>query len=187
MYVKKLKTHRCSYTAMLSHASIQKRDIRLTTCTFRCTNAWGMLFSTLSLTSRLSSSPNSPKSSSHAVPVSYTLQWQHVTTRRQPQIRVTDTNSDCVYTQTVHPSLCVCASLCASTHHRGVVCLWPDHTLMQRRLYCFVCTLLLFLWWRLNRSSSLCCRDTKLTAAYSNSAEKTKSRHTAIQMSMALT
>lgn len=51
----------------------------------------------------------------------------------------------------------------------------------------FLGTLLLLLCCRLNRSSSLCCLDTKLTAAYSNSAEKTKRRHTAIQMSMALT
>lgn len=43
------------------------------------------------------------------------------------------------------------------------------------------------LLWRLKRSSSLCCLDTKLTAAYSSSAEKTKRRHTAIQMSMAFT
>lgn len=35
--------------------------------------------------------------------------------------------------------------------------------------------------------NSLCWRETKLTAAYSSSAAKTKSRHTAIQMSMAFT
>lgn len=40
---------------------------------------------------------------------------------------------------------------------------------------------------RRKRSSSLCWRAMKLTAAYSSSAEKTKSRQTAIQMSMALT
>lgn len=46
---------------------------------------------------------------------------------------------------------------------------------------------LLFFLLRRNRRSSLCCLDTKFTAAYSKSAENTKSRHTAIQMSMALT
>lgn len=46
---------------------------------------------------------------------------------------------------------------------------------------------LLFFLLRRNRRSSLCCLDTKFTAAYSRSAENTKSRHTAIQMSMALT
>lgn len=40
---------------------------------------------------------------------------------------------------------------------------------------------------RRNRRSSLCCLDTKLTAAYSNNAEKTKSRQTAIQISIAFT
>ncbi|TNN86712.1 hypothetical protein EYF80_002895 [Liparis tanakae] len=35
--------------------------------------------------------------------------------------------------------------------------------------------------------NSLCCRETKLTAAYSSSAANTKRRHTAIQMSMAFT
>lgn len=35
--------------------------------------------------------------------------------------------------------------------------------------------------------NSLCWRETKLTAAYSSSAANTKSRHTAIQMSMAFT
>lgn len=40
---------------------------------------------------------------------------------------------------------------------------------------------------RRNRRSSLCCLDTKLTAAYSNNAEKTNSRQTAIQISIALT
>lgn len=46
------------------------------------------------------------------------------------------------------------------------------------------------LWCRrllLKRRSSLCCRETKLTAAYSNRAEKTKSKHTAIQISIAFT
>lgn len=49
---------------------------------------------------------------------------------------------------------------------------------------CITLWCLLFL---LNLSSSLCCRDTKLTAAYSRSAENTNSKHTAIQMSMAFT
>lgn len=47
-------------------------------------------------------------------------------------------------------------------------------------------TLVFFLLLR-NLRSSLCCLETKFTAAYSSSAEKTKSRHTAIQMSMAFT
>lgn len=42
-------------------------------------------------------------------------------------------------------------------------------------------------WRRRRRMNSLCCRDTKLTAAYSSRAAKTKSRQTAIQMSMAFT
>jgi len=46
---------------------------------------------------------------------------------------------------------------------------------------------LFFFLLRRNRRSSLCCLDTKFTAAYSKSAENTKSRHTAIQMSIALT
>lgn len=46
---------------------------------------------------------------------------------------------------------------------------------------------LTFFFGRRNLNSSLCCLETKLTAAYSSRAEKTKSRHTAIQMSMAFT
>lgn len=48
-------------------------------------------------------------------------------------------------------------------------------------------TILCRRWRRRRRMNSLCWRDTKLTAAYSSRAANTKSRHTAIQMSMAFT
>ena len=40
---------------------------------------------------------------------------------------------------------------------------------------------------RLRRRNSFCCLETKLTPAYSSNAANTKSRHTAIQISMAFT
>lgn len=51
-----------------------------------------------------------------------------------------------------------------------------------RESFTFMCRRL-----RRKRSSSLCWRAMKLTAAYSNKAENTNSRQTAIQMSMAFT
>lgn len=52
----------------------------------------------------------------------------------------------------------------------------------RERVFTFMCRRL-----RLKRSSSLCWRAMKLTAAYSSRAENTKSRQTAIQISMAFT
>lgn len=81
----------------------------------------------------------------------------------------------------VHQSVDAGHKLCVGVPHSGWCC-------VRCAVQCvgLFCTLLLFLC-RLKRSSSLCCLDTKLTAAYSSSAEKTKRRHTAIQMSMAFT
>lgn len=82
----------------------------------------------------------------------------------------------------VHQSVDAGHKLCVGVPHSGWCCVRCAVQCVGR-----FGTLLLFLLCRLKRSSSLCCLDTKLTAAYSSSAEKTKRRHTAIQISMAFT
>lgn len=66
-------------------------------------------------------------------------------------------------------------------------------SLQDRRVICDrrsagrVLTILCCRCFFLSLMSSLCCRETKLTAAYSSRAANTNRRHTAIQISMAFT
>ncbi len=96
----------------------------------------------------------------------------------------------------------LCHSACVSTHINqhflylswfwwimGIIFnIWSWHlTLVWDKTQIPVHTFPDFFLFRRNRKSSLCCRETKLTAAYSNRAEKTNNKHTAIQISIAFT
>lgn len=67
--------------------------------------------------------------------------------------------------------ICLCVCVCVNVNASVIIAL----TILCLR--CFLRSLM----------NSLCCLETKLTAAYSNNAANTNSRQTAIQMSMAFT
>lgn len=120
--------------------------------------------------SRIGSGPFSPRAVSEQNAA--TTMCHHTVAASAQSTRVT----------AVHQSVDAGHKLCVGVPHSGWCC-------VRCAVQCvgLFCTLLLFLLCRLKRSSSLCCLDTKLTAAYSSSAEKTNRRHTAIQISMAFT
>lgn len=92
----------------------------------------------------------------------------------------------CARVSFCHANFLKYATMCDTLHY-WVCCLFQQHASTSLFTCVRSLTILCCRCFFLSLMNSLCCLETKLTAAYSSRAANTNRRHTAIQMSMAFT